>query len=78
MKVSKIGQFVNSGDGIIRRMNGHKAPFVKIAWLFIVVLVGGMAFLQTLRPELESGQPEDPAGLVMTQLKAEYLLVYPN
>jgi len=74
MKVSKIGQFVNSGDGIIRRMNGHKAPFVKIAWLFIVVLVGGMAFLQTLRPELESGQPEDPAGLVITQLQAEYLL----
>jgi membrane protease YdiL (CAAX protease family) len=55
-------------------MKTHRAPFIKMAWGIIVLLVFGMAVLQAMPEKVEKGDPEDPTGLVMVQLQAEYLL----
>lgn len=55
-------------------MNRHRAPFLKTAWVSIILLVLGIAYLQTLPQETESDSSEDSVGIVMTKIQAEYLL----
>ncbi len=55
-------------------MKQHRAPFIKLAWGFIILLVLGAAVLQALPEKVEKGDSEDPTGLVMVQLQAEYML----
>ena len=56
-------------------MHGHRPPFVKTAWVLIVLMVGAMASLQAIPIEVdESGQEEDLAGLVLVELQAEFIL----
>lgn len=55
-------------------MKQHKAPIVKLAWGCIVLLVLGLAMLQAMPETVEKGDSEDPTGLVMVQLQAEYML----
>ncbi len=55
-------------------MKAHRAPFVKVAWVLILLFVFGMAVLQAMPEKVEKGGSEDPTGLVMVQLQGEYLL----
>ena len=55
-------------------MKQHKPPIVKLAWGCIVLLVLGLAMLQAMPETVEKGDSEDPTGLVMVQLQAEYML----
>jgi len=50
-------------------------PFVKTAWVLIILFVGGLAALQTLSGDLDdAGNEEDAAGLVIVRLQAEIIL----
>ena len=55
-------------------MDGHKPPFVKTAWTLLIMLVLGVAYLQTLSEQRESDVKDDPAGLVIVQIQAKILL----
>ena len=55
-------------------MTEHRAPFVLVAWGLIIAFVFGIAVLQTMPEKVKKGDSEDPTGLVMVQLQAEYLL----
>ena len=55
-------------------MHEHSKPFVKIAWTVIIVLVMGIAYMQTLSEPTNSDTPRDESGLVIMQIQAEYLL----
>jgi membrane protease YdiL (CAAX protease family) len=59
-------------------MKQHRAPLVKIAWGFIILLVLGLAVLQAMPEKAIKGDSEDPIGLVMVQLQAEYMLGLAN
>ncbi|MDP7005835.1 MAG: type II CAAX endopeptidase family protein [Phycisphaerales bacterium] len=55
-------------------MDKHRSPFVKLSWLLIILLVFGIAAIQTMPEKVENGDSEDPVGLLMTQIQGEYLL----
>ena len=52
-------------------MKAHRAPFVKVAWVLILLFVFGMAVLQAMPEKVEKGGSEDPTGLVMVQLQGD-------
>ncbi len=56
------------------RMNTHRNPFLKTAWITIITLVLAITYLQTLKIEEDSGLSDDAAEMVVVQLQAEYLL----
>ena len=50
-------------------------PFVKTAWVLIILFVGGIAALQTIPEGVDDvGNVEDAAGLVIVRLQAEFIL----
>ena len=50
-------------------------PLVKTAWVLIILLVGGVASLQTIPEGVDDvGNVEDAAGLVIVRLQAEFIL----
>ena len=50
-------------------------PFVKTAWVLILLFVGGIAALQTIPEGVDDvGNVEDAAGLVIVRLQAEFIL----
>jgi len=50
-------------------------PFVKTAWVLIILFVGGIAALQTISEGVDDvGNVEDAAGLVLVRLQAEFIL----
>tara|TARA_X000001036_G_scaffold82374_1_gene74220 strand:- start:2448 stop:3842 length:1395 start_codon:yes stop_codon:yes gene_type:complete len=55
-------------------MKQHRAPFVKLAWACIVLLVLGLAMMQAMPETAVKSDSEDPTGLVMVQLQGEYML----
>ena len=55
-------------------MKNHRNPFVVFAWTIIILLVSGIAYLQTLSTQEESQSSEDAAEMVIVQIQAEYLL----
>lgn len=55
-------------------MNGHRKPFLKTAWVSIILLVLGIAYVQTLPQQISTDTNGDPAGIVMTKIQAEYML----
>ena len=55
-------------------MNWQRKPLVKTSWALIIAFVLGIAYIQTIPTPSESGTEEDPAGLVIARIQAEYLL----
>ena len=56
-------------------MNDNKSPFVKTAWVLIILFVGLLIVLQAIPDEADnSGNTEDSTGLVIAQLQAEFIL----
>ncbi len=55
-------------------MSGHIKPFIKTAWVLIILFVLGIAYVQTLPQQLSTEPNGDPAGNVMTKIQAEYML----
>ena len=50
-------------------------PFVKTAWVLIILFVGGIAALQIIPEGVDDvGNVEDAAGLVIVRLQAEFIL----
>ena len=55
-------------------MKNHRNPLVVFAWTIIILLVSGIAYLQTLSTQEESQSHDDAAEMVIVQIQAEYLL----
>jgi membrane protease YdiL (CAAX protease family) len=51
------------------------SPFVKTAWVLIILFVGALAALQTIPEGVDgAGNREDPSGLVIARMQAEFIL----
>ena len=55
-------------------MKYHRAPLIKVTWVWIALIVLGMGIMQAMPEKAKKGDSSDPVGLVMTQLQAEYML----
>ncbi len=55
-------------------MNEHRAPFVKTAWILLISLVIGIAYLQTLPDQSETASERDVAGEVLSKMQGEIVL----
>ena len=55
-------------------MSAHRDPYVKTAWTFIIMLVLGIAYLQTMPQQAKSDVTTSTTDVVIARIQAEYIL----
>jgi len=74
MEMYRKSALLSTLKGYYGQMKNHRNPFVKLAWTVIILLVSGIAYLQTLSTQEESQSTDDAAEMVIVRIQAEYLL----